>query len=117
MEDDHNQNLDRIPTAHRNRAGSSIRIEIIQSAINFLDQRLNIEENDTMKNLFGILDAKTSADLIVSSRELVCQMFGPDCLSEFVADVCQSWARISKIEDITVNDSGTVYALRLRKMT
>ena len=70
-----------------------------------------------MKNLFGILDAKTSADLIVSSRELECQMFGPDCLSEFVADVCQSWARISKIEDITVNDSGTVYALRLRKMT
>ena len=117
LEDDHNQNLDRIPTANRDRAGSSIRIEIIQSAINFLDQRLNIEENDTMKNLFGILDAKTSADLIVSSRELVCQMFGPDCLSEFVADVCQSWARISKIEDITVNDSGTVYALRLRKMT
>ncbi len=70
-----------------------------------------------MKNSIGILDAENSADFIVSSSELVCQMFGADCLREFVADVCQSWPRISKIEDITVSDSSPVYTLCLRKMT
>ena len=110
-------NLDRISTAHRNRDGSSIRSEILQSAINFLDQRLNLEEDDTIKNLVGILDAKTSADLIRSGRELVVEIFGPDCLVDFVSDVCRSWAEISKIEDIAVSDSATAQALRLRKMT
>ena len=97
----------------------AIRNEIVESAINFLDQRMNTENDGTMQNLIQILDAKSSKKFILASRELASQILGPSSLSDFVADVCSSWPNLSKIrhEHVEVEDNGTVYALRLRKIT
>ena len=101
-----------------NREDSEVRLEVFQSAINFLDQRMNIEQDDTVNNLKEILDAKSPTELITASRDLVSQIFGPDDVGQFVEDVCQSWTKISNINDVVdIQDVGTSYALRLRKMT
>ena len=103
--------------ATTNREGSAVRLEVVQSAINFLEQWMNIEQDETINSLTKILDAKSPTELITASRCLVSQMFGPDHVEEFVADVCQLWTKLSKVDFVDIQDIGTVYALRLRKMT
>ena len=103
--------------ATTNREDSAVRLEVVQSAINFLDQRMNIEQDETIKSLTKILNANLRTELITASRCLVSQMFGPDHVEQFVADVCQSWTTLNKIGSVDIQDIGTVYALRLRKMT
>lgn len=60
-------------------------VAIIESAINFLDQRMNIEEDINISNMKAILNAKLPVELITASRCLFSQIFG--------ADVCESWAK------------------------
>ena len=96
-----------------------MRLEVVQSAINSLDKRMNIEEDDTINNLKEILDAKSPTELIIASRDPVSQIFGPDDVGQFVEDVCQSWtiknSNMNYVVDI--QDIGTSYALCLRKTT
>ena len=108
--------------AHRfvtsmNREDGAVRIEIIPSAINFLDERMNTEEDGTINNLMKILDANSTAQLITASRDLVSQILREDKVEEFVSDVCMSWASLRKIDTIEKEDTDTFYALKLRKMT
>ena len=63
------------------------------------------------------LESKSATEFIVSSRDWISQMFGDEALEEFVGDVCASWSKISEIKEIALEDSGSVYALELRKMT
>ena len=82
-------------TAHQfvssgSRDSHTIRNEIVESAINFLDQRMNTENDGTMQNVIQIHDAKSSKEFILASRELASQILGPSSLSDFVADVCSS---------------------------
>ena len=51
------------------REDSAVRREVDQSAINFLDQRMNIEEDDTINNLKAILDAKSPTELIAAGTD------------------------------------------------
>ena len=99
-----------------NRNDIAVRMEIVQSAINFLDQRMNLENDGTLKSLMKILDAKSSIELITASRGIASQLFGPDKIEEFVSDICISWSKISTIEDPAIEHNGTFYALKLRKM-
>ena len=74
-DDDQGRAVRRTKTAHqfvtsRNRDSSAIRNEILQSAINFLGQRMNTENDGTIKSLMSILDATSSKDLIVASIEI-----------------------------------------------
>ena len=50
------------------REDSAVRLEVVQSTINFLDQRMNIEEDDTINNLKATLDAKSTTELITAGR-------------------------------------------------
>ena len=103
-----------VTTTHRN--DMAVRTEIVQSAINFLDERMNLENDGTLKNLMKILDAKSSTELITASRDLASQLFGPEKIEDFVSDTCMSWRKIVAIEDPAIEDNGTFYALKLRKM-
>ena len=98
------------------RSDDAVRVEIVQSAINFLNERMNIEEDGTIHNLKQVLESKSAKEFIVSSRDLISQMFGDEVLEEFVGDVCASWSKISEIKDIALEDTGSIYALKLRKM-
>lgn len=82
------------------REDSAVRLEVVQSAINFLDQRMNIEEDYTFNNLKAILDAKSPTELITAGRDVVNQIFGPDNVGQFAEDVCQSWSKLSDISHV-----------------
>ena len=103
--------------ATTNREDNAVRLEVVQTVIIFLEQRMNIEQDQTINSSTKILDAKSPTELITASRCLVSQMFGPDHVEEFVADVCQLRTKLSKIDSVHIQDIGTAYALRLRKMT
>ena len=92
-------------------------VEIVQSAINFSNERINIEEDGTINNLKKVLESKSAKECIVSSRDLISQMFGDGALEEFFGDVSTSWSRIFEIKEIALEDSGSIYALEQRKMT
>ena len=94
----------------------AVRNEVVQSAINFLHERMNIENDGTINSLKTVLEAKSPKVFITSSRELVSQMFGSQVIEQFVSDVCSSWGKISKVKSVDVEDTGT-YALKLKKMT
>ena len=91
------ENVRRANQAHRfvtslYREDAPVRAEIVQSAIDYLDQRMNIEEDGTINNLKKIIDANSPTQLINASRGLVSQMLGANKVEEFVSDVCMSWA-------------------------
>ena len=100
--DDCGTSVRKAKTAHQfvssgSRHSHAIRNEIVVSVINFLDQHMNTENDGTMQNLIQILDAKSSKEFILASRELASQILEPSSLSDFVADVCSSWPNLSKI--------------------
>ena len=99
------------------RDNKAVRKEVVQSAINFLHERMNIENDGTTNSLKTVLEAKSPKVFITSSRELVSQMFGSQVIEQFVSDVCSSRGKISEVKSVDVEDTGTVYALKLRKMT
>ena len=105
-------------TSRHSRSNSAIRSEILLSAINFLGQRLEIENDGTVANLTTILNASSPKEIIDASRQFVCDIFGDSQLREFTSDVCKSFGDIERIKNIDSEntDSGTVLALRLRKM-
>eukprot|EP00794_Sanderia_malayensis_P003798 gene3798-4323_t len=86
------------------RSNDAVRVEIVQSAINFLNERMNIEEDGTINSLKKILESKSANEFIVSSRDLISQMFGDEVLEEFVSNVCASWSKISEIKEIALED-------------
>ena len=94
-EDDCDTSVRKAKTAHHfvssgSRDSHAIRNEIVESTINFLDQRMNTENDGTMQNLIQILDAKSSKEFNLASRELASEILGPSSFSDFVADVCSS---------------------------
>ena len=90
------------------RSDDAVRVEIVQSAINFLNERMNIDEDGTIHNLKQVLESKSAKEFIVSSRDLISQMFGDEVLEEFVGGVCASWSKISEIKDIALEDTGSI---------
>ena len=100
------------------KSNDAVRVEIVQSAINFLSERMNIEEDGTINNLKKVLESKSAKEFIVSSRDLISQMFGDEALEEFVGDVCASWSKISEIKEIATEDKVVSrLIMKLRKMT
>ena len=100
----------------RSRHYSAIRSEVIMSAVNFLGDRLQMEEDGTIANITRILKASSPKEIIDASRELVCDLFGEEKLREFTSDVCKSFGQIENIQNIESSDQGTVLTVRLRKM-
>ena len=116
MEEKHTIKVSEDHTSQHSRSHSAIRSKILLSAINFLGQRLQIEDDGTVANITTILKATTCKEIIDASRQFVCDLFGVSKLREFTSDVCKSFGDIEEIKNIDCDDSGTELALRLRKM-
>ena len=69
---------------HRKRSYCTIRTEVIVSATNFLEQRLDPEQEGIIKNKTEICGAKTPTDFITSSMPLLeCAEISGDQVKEF----------------------------------
>ena len=116
MEEKHTIKVSEDHASRHSRSHSAIRSEILLSAINFLDQRLQMEDDGTVANITTILKATSCKEIIDASRQFVCDIFGVSKLREFTSDVCKFFGDIEEIENIDSDHTGTVLALRLRKM-
>lgn len=67
----------------RKSSNAAIRNEIVLSAINFFGERLQIEEDETVKDIIRILSARPPKEIITASRKLLCELFGKSRLRDF----------------------------------
>ncbi|XP_071053673.1 zinc finger protein 862-like [Onthophagus taurus] len=101
------------------REWSAVRKEVVLSFINFLEERLNIEESSVMKAFTLFLNAKTPKEMIDGGRTLVENIFsreGKDAVSEFSSNVCDCWPQIEQIGDLDISDIGIKMSYKLRKL-
>lgn len=69
------------------RSTSSVRTGIVLGAKEYLSQRLDLEQEDIVKQIKVFLEGKTAAQMINSTRKVVEGLFGKDCITEFSDEV------------------------------
>jgi hypothetical protein len=97
------------------RNPTAIRFEILSAAVNFLQQRLNIEHDPTLESIRCICIAKSCNELINGSQPLlkavtVCS----EVLAQYAAEVCEQWTAtvsVPSLEETT--EIGTQYSIKL----
>lgn len=98
------------------RSWTAVRFEIVSSFINFLEARMNIEENELIKSFSLFLESKSSQDMVNNGRKLVETFFNENDLQEFASNVCDAWPLIEAIDELPTPDRGVKLAHRLRQM-
>ena len=74
------------------RSSNSVRFEIIQSAKEFLSQRLSDDQNVIVKSMKKFLAARTAKDMIECTSETVAGLFGEEYVMPFSEDVLGHFA-------------------------
>lgn len=69
------------------RCRAAVRQEIITSAKNFLNIRMNDEQDEIVIHIRAFLDARTDTDMIACSRETVSGLFGTSAVLDFSDEV------------------------------
>jgi len=72
-------------TSHLNL--TSVRIEIVRSAKEYLSQRLDKDQDDIVKGLQMFLDATTTQQMIDATRARVTGLFGTDCITQYCDEI------------------------------
>ena len=98
------------------RRFESIRQEIVLSSINFLKDKVNDEQAETLKTAKALCVAGSAAEIISVGENLLSNLF-PNEVSEFADSVCESWPLIDQIPTLPANsDIGSCTSTRLKKM-
>ncbi|KAL4084293.1 hypothetical protein QTP88_028118 [Uroleucon formosanum] len=82
--------------------------------INFLCQRLNVEEDETTSQMIKLISANSCKEMREAGCQLVENIFGHDKVLEFVNNVTDFWPMTEDIPNIDTTDKGTQYSLKLR---
>ena len=94
-----------------NREFEAVRTEIVQSTINFLDERLDIEQERTVKTMEDVLAAQTAAEFVRAGEAVVRDLFPKD-VTQFTHDVTDRWRAMEAARRAEHSGEG-----RLRAMT
>ena len=68
------------------RSFSAIRHEVVASAKNFIQQRLNGEQSDQVQVIIDVSNANNETQLIASGSKLVEEIFGKESVQSFTDD-------------------------------
>lgn len=74
------------------RSTSSVRTEIVSGAKEYLSQRLDLEQEDTVKQIKIFLEGKTVEQMINSTRKVVEGLFGIESVTKFSDEVIGHFA-------------------------
>lgn len=97
----------------RNR--NAIRQEVIQCSVNFLSERLCVEQDQVMQSMRAILEAKTVSEMIDAGTPLVQDLF-PGEVTSFADCICEQWDTISSLPILPEStDRGCALSTRLRQ--
>ena len=78
------------------RQYAAVRVEVVAGAINFLTDRLDVEQEEVIKTMLGLLEAPSAAAFISAGRGLAAGLFGGDSVAELATTVCDSWPKLAK---------------------
>lgn len=103
------------------RSYSAVRLEVVNSAKNFIAQRLNIELDGTVSLITAVINAKTCTEFVAASVEALKLVTSKADLSEkqnqLVNECCDCWSSIAEIPvPNDADDAGAKLSLKLRKM-
>jgi hypothetical protein len=103
------------------RLYAAVRLEVVQSARNFISKRLNVEEDGTIQLTKNIVESQTCNDLVQTTGEALKLLVTEKELSaqqqQLVSDCCNFWPDIQSIPILSDSaDYGTKYSVRLRQM-
>jgi len=91
-------------------------VEIIAASINYLAERLCLEQDRMLATIKRLLQAKSCKEMIKAGTTLVEQLF-PNELSKFADSVCECWDSVSNIPQLPKgSDSGCALSTRLRQL-
>lgn len=105
-----------IPTLGRDK--DAIRIEIIQSAENFLLERLDMAQDRILKSTEALLKSKT-CDEFVKVGSLISDEVFPEDTGVFVDECCDLWDKINDVLENrlpTGSDTGVTFSNMLRQL-
>ena len=98
---------------HRGRPYETIRNEVISSAINFLEQRLDSDQEGLMKNIKEIGSSDSPSSFLHSSRPLLeCAGIKDEKVKEFADNVYENFEDCKPSTDILEKD----YSVRILQM-
>jgi len=103
------------------RCYSAVRLEIVQSAKNFLAERLNIEADGTVQLMAAVINAQTCTDFVTASVAALKLFTSTEEFSvrqqELVHECCDCWPKIAEIQTLDdKSDTGMRLSYRLRQM-
>ena len=96
---------------------TAIRSELIASSTDFLEQRLNIENDTFLRAIMEVCDATKCEDFISAAKPLAHSIL--DQRSEiplFPHEACEQWPAICDVPRKNSSDRGVQYSVRLRKL-
>ena len=73
------------------RSFDAVRQEVVQSATNFLEERLALEQQDIVSAMQLLIGAETAKTFVASGTSLVRDLFGDDRVVELVTTTCDQW--------------------------
>lgn len=112
-----NRRVNNTFVSNNRRSWNAIRQEIVLSFKNFLNQRLNVEEDEITSNIIKLCSANSCKEMIEAGRLLVDNIFDHDKVIHFVNNVTDYWPIIEQnMSNIDTPDKGTIYSLKLRTL-
>lgn len=64
----------------------SVRLEVVTSAKNFLETRLDTEQDSQVQAMINVANATNAEEMIKAGRQIVSDIFGSDHVAQFVDD-------------------------------
>lgn len=75
---------------------AAVRVEVVAGAINFLTERLHVEQEEVVKTMLGLLEAQSAAAFVSAGRGLAAGLFGEESVAELATSVCDNWPKLAK---------------------
>ncbi|ESO06008.1 hypothetical protein HELRODRAFT_160114 [Helobdella robusta] len=80
------RNVTNLYVTTRNRNFEAVRLEVITCAKNFLEKRLDVDQDLQVKAMIDVANAENAEAMIKAGRQIVSDIFGDNYVSEFVDD-------------------------------
>ena len=85
--------------ASSKRTFDVVRSEVHHAATSFLENRLDVEQEQVITDMVKMIEAKTAKDFISSARGMTSGLFGEDSVAQLTMDVCDQWYKMSEARD------------------
>ena len=88
-----------------------MRNDAVQSIVNFVGERLDIEQEELVRVMLELVNAESAREFIRAGTELTRELFGQAGVADLVTSTCDQWPAMC-----SARDGAATVGERLRKM-